>query len=1118
MTGLGLARARLRPSTGVLVSAKEHNGEVGVEKGVPEGTVTFVLTDVESSTRLWAERPEEMASAVARHYEILDGAIEAHGGVRPVEQGEGDSIVAAFAGAADAVVAAAAAQRALADELPWLRVRMAVHTGEALLRDEGNYAGPSIIRCARIRSCGHGAQVLVSDTTATLVADGLPEDLALRDLGVARLRDLARPERVWQLDGAGFECSFPPLRSLDAAPHNLPTPLSSLVGRERELVEVGALLQGHRLVTLTGAGGAGKTRLAQQAAVDAVDLHEGGSWWVELAQLSSGAQLGERLMGMVGLGPSASGVDVVAVLGRQFRAQGSTLVVLDNAEHVVDAVAALAKALLEACPELRVLVTSREPLGVPGEVVWRVPSLSTPPGDVVVPPERLVDHDASRLFIERALDARPNLVLDDRNAAAVVSICARLDGIPLAIELAAARARTMPLDRLAAGLDDAFRLLTGGARTALPRQQTLLASIAWSVDLLDERDDAVLRRLAVFAAPFTIDAAEVVAAHGELVDAFDVLDSLAHLVDKSLVQLDEASGRYSLLETVRQWGLDQLRQQGELAAVRGRHAQWCASWAEEVRALRHGLESGPLVATMPDVVAALDWSMAGGPEVALRVCAGLGRFFSILGPSTSGQVFDWLLALEPDQVELVRWANAVEGVAFAALMSDRLSVVSLVPAAVASLEDAGAPIGPGLRSIQHAPEMLLGRTESYESLCAETVEQGDDLTTKTLAGAIALFATVAGDFLTAHRHLHILSDLLDRWDLPVRSDTAGFGHVAALNLAILEGRLDDARELAQPALTGAQAEYAVTAAMATMHLGLLVDDEDLLSVPPQWMDHEVPTRIRQPLFLLRLYRARHTGDRTGAADHATQAWTTGRANGIVQAPSVMTIVAALLADDRLDEARDVVADWALGIDSFGGAPLPVAAANHGSALVARHEGRDDDATDATHALLDVAHRSGFVLLVIDALLLLVDLGTRRSNDLTAARLAGATAATRERIGYRVPPLGRPGEIDATVERLSHEQPAAFAEGRELDLDAAVAYAQRMRGERGRPTFGWDSLTPTEQQVTELVAGGSTNAQIAEHLLMKPATVKTHLTHVFAKLGVANRTELALTWASRRSDS
>jgi predicted ATPase/DNA-binding CsgD family transcriptional regulator len=1095
----------------------EHNGGVGAREGVPEGTVTFVMTDIESSTRLWAERPDDMAVAVPRHYEILDRAVAAHGGVRPVEQGEGDSVVAVFAGAADAVAAAAAAQRTLAEELPWLRVRMAVHTGEALLRDEGNYAGPSIIRCARIRSCGHGGQVLVSDTTATLVVDALADDLCLQDLGVARLRDLARPERVWQVDAPGLGSSFPPLRSLDAAPNNLPVPLSSLIGRERELAEVGGLLRGHRLVTLTGSGGAGKTRLAQQVAADAVELHEGGSWWVELAPLSSATQLGERTLEVVGLRSVATGGDPIAALGRQLRSQGPTLLVLDNAEHVIDAVAELAHALLEACPDVRLLVTSREPLGVPGEVVWRVPSLQTPAADAVVPAEGLFDHAATRLFVERALDARPNLVLDAAGAAAVVTICARLDGIPLAIELAAARARTMPLDRLAAGLDDAFRLLTGGARTALPRQQTLLASIAWSVDLLDERDDAVFRRLAVFAAPFTIDAAEAVTADGELVDRFDVLDSLARLVDKSLVQLDEASGRYRLLETVRQWGLDRLRQRGELAASRTRHAEWCAQWAEEVRALRHGIDAEPLVATVPDVLAALDWSMAGEPEVVLRVCAGLGRFISILGPSMCHRMFDWVLALDPDEVDRVRWASAIDTLAMGALMLDRLDILPLVPVATSALDDAGLTAGVGLRSIEQMPEILHGRCEAMESLCRESVERGDDLNTKWLAGAITVFAAFAGDLPRAHRHLEILEVVLRRWNLPMTPDAAGFGYVGAVQLAILEGRLDAGRELARRALAGtSRTDHSVPAAMVTVTLGLLMDDDELLTVPTSWVDHEVPARFRHPLAGLRSMLAWRAGSCSAAADHATEAWVAGRMNGVIGSSGAVLAVTVLLDDDRVEAARDLIASCANEAGGDGVAPLPAAVAHHASALLARHEGRDSDAADAAHALLELAHRSGFVLSVIDALLVLVDVGARRVDRRTAARLAGATRAARDRIGYRGPLVGRPGELDALVEQLAHEEPEAFAEGHELDLDAAVAYAQRMRGERGRPTFGWGSLTPTEQQVTELAASGSTNAQIAERLLMKPATVKTHLTHVFAKLGVANRTELAHTWASQRS--
>ena len=301
------------------------------------------------------------------------------------------------------------------------------------------------------------------------------------------------------------------MRSLDAVPHNLPAVLTSFIGREQELATVTGLVREERLVTLTGSGGCGKTRLALHAAADLVEHHPGGTWWVDLAPVTTADAAAERVAGAVGAS-AAPGADTTALVVRHLRDSGRTLVVIDNAEHVLEAMAALVDAVLSACPDVHVLVTSREPLGVAGELVWRVPSLRGPAAGVAVAPERLDAYEAARLFLERARRVRPNLVVDDDTAAHVVAICVRLDGIPLALELAAARTRTVPLDRLARGLDDAFRLLTGGARTALPRQQTLLASIAWSVDLLDDAERAVLRRLAVFRGPFPLEAAEAVAA------------------------------------------------------------------------------------------------------------------------------------------------------------------------------------------------------------------------------------------------------------------------------------------------------------------------------------------------------------------------------------------------------------------------------------------------------------------------------------------------------------------------------------------------------------------------------------------------------------------------------
>ena len=516
---------------------------------LPTGTVTFLLTDVESSTRLWEEAPAEMTDAVPRHYAVLDEAITRHGGVRPQEQGEGDSIVAAFARASDAVRAAVDAQRALRTSTPALRVRMAVHAGEAQMRDGNNYLGHAVIRCARLRSCARGGQILVSDVVASLVADRLPEGAALVDLGVHRLRDLSRPERVWQLAHADLPAEPGPLRSLDEFRHNLPSASTPLVGRTGELAELRALVLDRRFVTVTGAGGVGKTRLAQQVGADLVDEFGDGVWWVELAPVIDPARVASAVATVVGVSELPS-VPVVESLVRHLRF-ARLLLVVDNCEHLVGPVAELLHRLHDECPQLHLVTTSREPLGVAGETTWRTPSLSVPPRRSDVDGDRADAYDAVQLFVDCARDRHgPTSRVTHENASTVAKICARLDGIPLAIELAAARVRTLPIDRLAAELDQRFRLLTGGARTVIARQRTLLASVDWSYDLLDARERNVLHGLSAFVGGFTLDAAESVCAD-EQIPAYDVLDLVTQLVDKSLVQFDDEAGRYRLLETIR---------------------------------------------------------------------------------------------------------------------------------------------------------------------------------------------------------------------------------------------------------------------------------------------------------------------------------------------------------------------------------------------------------------------------------------------------------------------------------------------------------------------------------------------------------------------------------------
>jgi len=570
--------------------------------GVPSGTVTFLLTDVEGSTLLWEAHGEAMGGAMARCHRLVTEVVAGHRGVRPEEQGEGDSAIAAFVRASDAVACAGDLQRAFASEA-WpaeavLRVRVAVHTGEAVLRDPRNYTGPSIHRCARLRGIGHGGQTLVSRSTFELVADSLPAGVSLRDLGAHRLRDLARAEQVYQLCGPGLPDDFPALRSLSALPNNLPVALSSFVGRETEIARAGELLAGSRSLTLTGVGGAGKTRLALQVAADALDDHPDGVWWVELAALQDPALVATSLAGALGVRPLPGQTDTGAAVA--YLSGREALVVLDNCEHLLAETGRLVEALLRGCPRVRVLATSRQPLGVEGETDWRVPSLSLPAKPDQRAEQPAARSDAVRLFVERAGRARPNFGLTSENERAVASICRDLDGIPLALELAAARVRMLSVEQIAAGLADSLRLLSRGARTALPRQQTLRASIDWSHELLDDPERVLFRRLGVFLGAFTLETAEQICAD-QMLPALDVLDLLASLVEKSLVQAEEQDHavRYRLLETVRQYALERLADAGEVDAVRGRHRDVFLEVAER-------LAAEAFVHAQPRVLAALD--------------------------------------------------------------------------------------------------------------------------------------------------------------------------------------------------------------------------------------------------------------------------------------------------------------------------------------------------------------------------------------------------------------------------------------------------------------------------------------------------------------------------------
>jgi predicted ATPase/class 3 adenylate cyclase len=548
---------------------------------LPTGTVTFLFTDLESSTRLWEEQPEAMRAALARHDELLRVAVEARGGT--VIKGMGDGLHAVFPSAESAVGAAVDAQRELGGQ-DWgaigsLRVRMGLHTGVAEQRG-GDYFGPVLNRAARLMGVAHPGQVLCSQATADLVRDSLlPGSSGLVELGRHRLRDLARPEVVFQVTAPGLSAAFPPLRSLDAFPGNLPIERTTLIGRARELARLAELLEGHRLVTLTGVGGVGKTRLAAQLAAETLDRFPDGAWLVSLATIRDPALV------------PAVVADALEVAERPGRPVSETLrdaigsrellMVLDNCEHLLDASARLVDGLLDACGGVRVVVTSREALGVEGEQSWPTPSLRLPYPNASENVEELATVDAVTLFVERARAVRPDFELSGSNAAAVAGLCSRLDGIPLAIELAAARVSALSPQDILERLDERFLFLTGGSRTALERHQTLQAAVDWSFELLDERERRFFERLSVFAGGFTLDAARVVAAE-EGCSELEVVDLLSGLVAKSMVVAEgsASSVRYRLLETLRQYGRDHLAARGDAAQVRRCHANYYLAFLE----------------------------------------------------------------------------------------------------------------------------------------------------------------------------------------------------------------------------------------------------------------------------------------------------------------------------------------------------------------------------------------------------------------------------------------------------------------------------------------------------------------------------------------------------------
>jgi predicted ATPase/DNA-binding CsgD family transcriptional regulator len=1021
-----------------------------------------------------------MTAAMQSLNASIDELLGAHGGARPLEQGEGDSFVAAFRRAADAVAFAAALQAAAP-----LPVRVGIHTGDTEVVD-GGYAGSTIIRAARLRDAGHGGQVLLSQAAAALVAD----DVELDDLGEHHLKGLTRPEHIWQLPG-----TFPPLRLPDE-PTIAPPRLTHFIGREVEMNHARDLVKEHGCVTLTGAGGAGKTRLAVELVAQRGSTTDAPSWFVDLAAVDDESGVAPAVADAVSAhsSPGRPPADSIAAIVRDRDA----VIVFDNCEHVLAACSALASDLLGRCAHLTIVATSREPLGLTGEVTYRVPSLA--------------EAEATALFVDCAQRADPRFSLDVTNAPVIAEICARLDGMPLAIELAAARMRVFSAQQLLDVLHDRFRLLTGGARTALPRQRTLEASVDWSHALLLDAERVLLRRLSVFAGGFSLDAAVAVAADGEL-EMHHVFDLLVQLVEKSLVTTDEAApGRFRMLETIRHYAAARLVDAAEADGCRRRHYEFF------VRLLREddsgsAHELGHLRAIRVEEAnlrRAVQWAAdQPGYELLCAIALPASHYWRY-GRRTKEAATVMLLVNErtrqaPAAIRarvLTELASAIGGTgAYADAAPYAREAIALSAEAgddrvrMYTLLDCQTVLA---NAEGHAPELL-------DEVIAIAEKLGDE---KTLGLAVTYrgFFTMRdeGDF---ERGSSMLRDgvAFARKHGMDRLEGVALAWLCMGGVFVEEIPLEDfdrAAELLEATNQGMVLAnlYAVS---AIAHLGagdeagcernlvaldtIALEMNDFAGSIQQMTGHSFVAFLR--------------GDAAEAVRRmtpfATVPWGTGNVKALL---AFMAVGEALM--DQLDDA-DAHATSAADY------PYDANGLLRGAVAVARTE---------------VALRRGDYATAFE-----LALGAATSPDVTRSVLTNILVGLVGRAAFH---LGRPEEtvrvmsaagfpdlglwhvlFDDTISQcrslLGDEKfDTLWAEGAALTFDEALALVQRGRGSRQRPMLGWDSLTPTEAEVAALVAQGMSNKDVAAQLFMSEATVKTHLTRIYAKVGVSNRAQLA----------
>jgi predicted ATPase/class 3 adenylate cyclase/DNA-binding NarL/FixJ family response regulator len=1077
--------------------------ELGVSELLPTGTVTLLLADVEGSTRLWETQPEQMTAALALLNRTVDETIARHDGVRPLEQGEGDSFVAAFARASDALACALAMQRATTAPI---KLRIGLHTGEIQLRDDANYAGPTINRAARLRDLAHGGQTVLSGATESMVVDRLPAEVWLTDLGVHQLRDLPRPERVVQLNHADLRNDFPPLRTAnDVVKCNLPGQLTSFVGRGAQISDVHQVLGDNRLVTLTGAGGVGKTRLAVQVAAQVAGEFGDGLWYVDLAPINDPDVVPVVLARTLGLPdqPGRPTMDTVSAFVRDRK----MLLILDNCEHLLAACGALVVALLDVGSAVSLLATSREPIGIAGEVTWRVPSLS-------------LDDEAIQLFVDRARRVRQDFRVTAENSEAIAEICRRLDGMPLAIELAAARVRTLSLTQIVDGLHNSFRVLTGGARSAVRRQQTLRASVDWSHAMLTDPERVLFRRLAVFMGGFDLDAAHAVGASTD-VEQFQLIDLLGLLVDKSLIVAEEVHGamRYRLLETVRQYGLEKLGESGEAGTVRTRHRDYYTATAAVLEAQAQG-DGTPLIqwaeTDIDNLRAAHTWSREiaeVGP--ALQLVASLRQFWMAGGRFREGvAAFDAVFADELYDADDVEPAILVRAVADASI----LAVWASVPASLQRAEKALAvarELGDQrliARSLMGCGMLNFYDAGQYFTEAIDLARASGDLSVQyELRAYQTFFSTVAGDLYESLAAGEEGRDLADAFGDKMMSRYCRTFLSAALGMRCeLAEAADVSRSLVDEARAAGD-RPTETFGLVTLAQALAFQGDAAAAHAAAAAAVEGASAIggfHADTAYVSLATAALAGGDAEAALHACES----AMRHTYPLKELFTRSLVPMADAALG-CGDLAAARNWADDTVAAAPgFHQVLALTSRARVALAQGEPEQAERDAHDALVVAARTRGYLKVADNLECLARLAVDDSNHLYAARLLGAADGIRRRTGgARFPMYQAAFDVVVTAVREALGQSdfdATWAEGAALSTEDAISYAQRGRGERKRPASGWGSLTPMENDVVRLVREGLGNKEVGARLFISPRTVQTHLTHVYAKLGVSSRIQLA----------